>query len=377
MIQGKTFDLFTYLLAQQNGGGGGSAGGINFKSVTLENDGTYTVIDTKDNTHIITPTTNSDGVITAIVYDDTNINLTYDNEGNLTKIGDSDVDVSLYPDPEPSGNIGYQVTFKAEGSDYYIVSCQQGESITEPPTPTTTDPFIAWEINGEDVIFPYTPSADVEITARVVELPQGYTLLNYLETTGTQYIKTGIKPYDNGGLGISVKNFTPISDTGGQYGAKFFSAADNVATGAHSSGLSISSYTLRLDFNGTNVNFSNAISFNVPFKLECGYSQALQYAYAKKDGVIQAQSSTNNYVAANDEFQILGAFMGSQYPFPCRARFGETIITTSPTIMDSLYGTQKLRHYFPCLDDNQVPCMYDAISNTTFYNSGTGTFLYG
>ena len=121
MIQGKTFDLFTYLLAQQNGGGGGSAGGINFKSVTLENDGTYTVIDTKDNTHIITPTTNSDGVITAIVYDDININLTYDNEGNLIKIGDSDVDVSDYVGVGiiPSGEIKitengkYDITDKA------------------------------------------------------------------------------------------------------------------------------------------------------------------------------------------------------------------------------------------------------------------------
>ena len=31
----------------------------------------------------------------------------------------------------------------------------------------------------------------------------------------------------------------------------------------------------------------------------------------------------------------------------------------------------------PCLDDNGRPCMFDRVSRKTFYNSGTGEFLYG
>lgn len=31
----------------------------------------------------------------------------------------------------------------------------------------------------------------------------------------------------------------------------------------------------------------------------------------------------------------------------------------------------------PCLDDNGRPCMFDRVSRTSFYNSGTGEFLYG
>ena len=31
----------------------------------------------------------------------------------------------------------------------------------------------------------------------------------------------------------------------------------------------------------------------------------------------------------------------------------------------------------PCLDYNNRPCMYDTVSKKTYYNSGTGEFLYG
>lgn len=61
---------------------------------------------------------------------------------------------------------GYTVTFKVDGNDYYISSCQQGEAITEPPTPTIEGKiFGGWIINGDFITFPYTPSADVEATA--------------------------------------------------------------------------------------------------------------------------------------------------------------------------------------------------------------------
>lgn len=35
-----------------------------------------------------------------------------------------------------------------------------------------------------------------------------------------------------------------------------------------------------------------------------------------------------------------------------------------------------LRDFIPVLDSNNVPCLYDKVSNTYFYNQGSGTFLY-
>lgn len=93
------FNLFDYLLALQNAGGGGGGSTPEIKSVELNNDGTYTVIDQDDVTHILT-VTETNGLITAIVYDSLSIQLTYDNSGNLIKVGDTEIDVSDYPEAD-------------------------------------------------------------------------------------------------------------------------------------------------------------------------------------------------------------------------------------------------------------------------------------
>ena len=65
------------------------------------------------------------------------------------------------------GNIGYQVKFKVDGNDYYIASCQQGESITEPPKPTKTgSTFTKWQDTELNYIeFPFTPQSDITCNA--------------------------------------------------------------------------------------------------------------------------------------------------------------------------------------------------------------------
>lgn len=39
-------------------------------------------------------------------------------------------------------------------------------------------------------------------------------------------------------------------------------------------------------------------------------------------------------------------------------------------------NNELVRDFVPALDDNDVPCMYDNVSQTYFYNQGTGQFSY-
>ena len=39
-------------------------------------------------------------------------------------------------------------------------------------------------------------------------------------------------------------------------------------------------------------------------------------------------------------------------------------------------GEELVRDFIPALDNNNIPCLYDTVSGETFYNRGSGTFLY-
>ena len=45
--------------------------------------------------------------------------------------------------------------------------------------------------------------------------------------------------------------------------------------------------------------------------------------------------------------------------------------------MCKIYENEVLqRNFIPCLNDNGITCMYDTVTETTFYNKGSGNFLY-
>lgn len=63
-------------------------------------------------------------------------------------------------------NIGYMVTFLVDGVVYVRVSIKEGNSVSEPAEPTVDgSTFVLWQLNGEEVTFPYIPTADTELVA--------------------------------------------------------------------------------------------------------------------------------------------------------------------------------------------------------------------
>lgn len=74
---------------------------------------------------------------------------------------------SCYTGGDNTGLLDCTVTFTAEGQVYEIVSVKSGNTVNAPLTNPTSEngTFVSWQIDGVDIVFPYIPTGDTEITA--------------------------------------------------------------------------------------------------------------------------------------------------------------------------------------------------------------------
>ena len=177
------------------------------------------------------------------------------------------------------------------------------------------------------------------------ELPAGYQLCNYLESTGTQAIKTGLTPVYGDEINvIAYRTSTKPS--------MFFASGTLTVTGA---------------VNG----------------MYCRY-----FTSTKKDATeirltrFPDDAQYHHIMLSQDGFYADGNFV-TELPGE-RAEAGTLIIFRGT----SNYGKLRIKRFYitrdgaytlnliPALDRNGTPCMYDTVSKQTFYNARTGEFLY-
>ena len=216
----------------------------------------------------------------------------------------------------------------------------------------------------------------MEITSQPPTPTPSYTPVKYIQSSGTQYINTGyvvkgskfkvkIKYYHlSGGVSQRASIIGNYSKPSGSYyktnatihGGKFY--VSNVEP-------------------VPNVSYSFDIINEV--EIETNSSATLQgYYEIKNNGVLIA--SGNN----------AGLFPYSDWVIGSEENYKVMLFTqTSPQFqIDSAKSSAKLyycqmwdddvlvRDYIPVLDENNVACLYDKVSETYFYNAGTGIFSY-
>lgn len=183
-------------------------------------------------------------------------------------------------------------------------------------------------------------------------LPDGYTEVEYLESTGTQYINTGVDV--NQTSTINMK-FNVVRVSGNNY---FFGTRLPSVLGAGNGG------------SGSNFNFY--VGGSIVFRKQLTASILYDMFLDIPNHNVTINQETTNFSAVStfsSEDVYLFAYNGSGRPTAyAYFQIGETIFTTD--------GEETL-HLIPCLDTNQVPCMYDTVSKQTFYNAGRGTFITG
>lgn len=190
-------------------------------------------------------------------------------------------------------------------------------------------------------------------------LPSGYIACEYLESTGTQYIDTGY--YATNTSGINIDYAYSASGNAGLCGIFQGQAprTDTLFVTTLSGQTSTEIYLISQGAEATN---------NIPPGIGTKHNAKINYLNDGKliiDNGRQWNNGTNGVVSS----RTIKLF--------CRDNGGNLAYTNARIYMCLISeGGNIVRNFIPCLDNNNVPCMYDVITKQTYYNAGTGDFAY-
>lgn len=191
-------------------------------------------------------------------------------------------------------------------------------------------------------------SSTISGTLTIDVLPEGYTQLEYIESTGTQYIDTGIKVNQNSSVEI-YGNFTQKATT------SIFGAQPHFVITSTNSG---DNYRFRYN----NVSFDSTI-----------LTTTLSTVSLKQNNVIVDNNTLHNFSTAT--------FSSTNNAF----LFGRSAADGTPEELSSIRmyyakiydGDTLIRCYVACKNASDEIGMYDTVGRTFYGNSGTGTFTAG
>lgn len=253
------------------------------------------------------------------------------------------------------GNIGYKVTFKINNADYYIASCLQGESISEPMI-SGENIVNAWvDANGNVITFPYQPSGDITLFAVL-------NSIKYLQQVNglAQYIDTGYIPNDNSKF-ICEYEYPQIINYGSPFGIRNNSNNAENCWFMHSP------------------NTNSSVGWGGRDQKSLGDNSQVankRYKLTYEKGHIKVENLTDETV--RDEYFTASAFSGSRSMYYCKPRQDDSSGNEAGKhYYLKIYENDELVNYFVPYVDNGVGCFKDLVSGQIHYNAGTGDFIIG
>ena len=193
-------------------------------------------------------------------------------------------------------------------------------------------------------------------------LPSGYTAVNYLQSSGTQWIEMGVAPNQNtkAVLKIKINNFNEglgVSLIGSRTNAnssdQFFTYLDNSGGGRFL--FRMDGQTQPISWTGLTTNKIYIVTLSgTEMKAELEDGTAV---FSKTFSVSDFESTVT--MALFKSKPLDRGFRGKIYS--CKHYNGDKLI----------------QDFVPCLDAEGVPCMFDFVSRKSFYNKGTGSFTWG
>lgn len=252
------------------------------------------------------------------------------------------------------------VTYEGNGRDNVLFSSDINEGLDRNTTVSFIDKdreiIIEKPITQIGRRETFTNSDFVLVNGDTFNVLKPFTNVQYLQSSGTQYINLGIDFSDIDECYAEVAMLTDVTDKffispskwnnnsnrfalGGIYSLSF-----GVGYGSISTGSTRFSPFISADTNKHIFTYKNHV-----FKMED----------------VGAKRDVTNITFGGNTAE-LRLFYGYNSPTECRIyrywqkRNGELLIDLIPVV-----------------DSNEIPCMYDSVSNSLFYNNGSGEFIAG
>ena len=184
------------------------------------------------------------------------------------------------------------------------------------------------------------------------ELPSNYTAVNYLQSSGGQWIDTGYKYGAQSGLELTVDG----------------SSSDGTVIGAQDSkGIFVAVFSDALYMARKNTGWMSKIGLTHPIKI------------VNSGGVFTVTDSAGKTRSATvDDSGFVGPDL-TIYLFARHLTAGPKIASGTTKIYGCKFfeGGEPAADIRPCLDSAGNPCMYDVIRRRKFANAGSGSFTWG
>ena len=185
-----------------------------------------------------------------------------------------------------------------------------------------------------------------------VGLPDGFTAVDYLQSSGAQYIDTGRKLTQDSDITIDFQIVEKNVNTG-IFGSRESAAKNNLAM-----------------FQDANVHvFTSDFSEYRKHRFESTSSLERTKIQMNKNGVWVDDILKKSWSDVADfETPTNGLIFD----------VGNNNWTGNKAVMRLYsYTDGDAQQLIPCLDADGVPCLYDLIGKTAMYNQGSGSFTWG
>lgn len=190
-------------------------------------------------------------------------------------------------------------------------------------------------------------------------LPSGYTRLDYIESSGTQYIDTGFKPNGNTQVDIKFKMVNQGTAQQSIFGARPGSSGRfTVFTGTNSAALQVD-YGTESSLSSPDTAISG-LSLNTMTELSMSNALVVNGTTVKTVSAVTFTSTYNLYLFANNNAGVV------QLP--------SAMLLYSCKIYDN--GT-LVRDFIPCKNASGAIGLWDNVNSAFYANAGTGTFSTG